>query len=55
MDAARKYHLPLNGEGLEWVLLRVEAGPSNRDAFDQAWLKSFDFREEPSAQTTSAK
>ena len=54
-SAARKYHLPLNGEGLEWVLLRVEAGPSNRDAFDQAWLKSFDFREEPSAQTTSAK
>ncbi len=37
------------------LLLRVGAGPFNRPAFDQAWLKTLHFSAEDSAQTTSAK
>lgn len=43
-SGAQQHNLSLNRENPEWLLLRVEAGPTNRDAFDQAWLKSIRFR-----------
>ena len=43
-SVARVHEIDLARKKAELVLLRVEAGPANLDAFDQAWLKSFRFR-----------
>lgn len=37
------------------LLLRVEAGPFNKTAYDQAWLRSLRFSPDESVHTTSAK